>query len=165
MPATNAPLAPCPGKTHMKAISLLFVCFALLAGCASSKSGDVYTRDQARREQTIRMGVVESVREVLMEGTKSGVGTIAGGAIGGIAGSTLGGGKGSAVTAVIGAVVGGLAGAAVEEGVTRKQALEVTVKLDSGQMLAIVQESDPAEFRPGDRVRILSNYGESRVTR
>jgi outer membrane lipoprotein SlyB len=165
VPASNALLAPCPGKTHMKAISLLLVCLAVLAGCASSKSGDVYTRDQARREQTIRMGVVESVREVLMEGTKSGVGTIAGGAIGGIAGSTLGGGKGSAVTAVIGAVVGGLAGAAVEEGVTRKQALEITVKLDSGQMLAIVQEADPAEFRTGDRVRILSNYGESRVTR
>jgi len=149
----------------MKAISLLLVCFTLLAGCASSKSGDVYTRDQARREQTIRMGVVESVREVLMEGTKSGVGTIAGGAIGGIAGSTLGGGKGSAVTAIIGAVAGGLAGAAVEEGVTRKTALEITVKLDNGQMIAIVQEGDPAEFRSGDRVRILSNYGESRVTR
>lgn len=149
----------------MKVLLLIIVSMSLLGGCASSKSGDVYTRDQARREQTVRMGIVESVREVLMEGTKSAVGPAAGAAIGGIAGSTLGGGKGAAVAAVIGAVAGGLAGAAIEEGVTRKQALEITVKLDSGQMIAIVQEADPAEFRPGDRVRILSNYGESRVTR
>ncbi len=149
----------------MKSLFLIFAFMSLLGGCASSKSGDVYTRDQARREQTIRMGIVESVREVLMEGTKSPVGPAAGAAIGGIAGSTLGGGKGAAVAAVIGAVAGGLAGAAIEEGVTRKQALEITVKLDNGSMIAIVQEADPAEFRPGDRVRILSNYGESRVTR
>lgn len=149
----------------MKRLSLLLIAVALLAGCASSKSGDVYSRDQARREQTVRMGLVESVREVTMEGTKSPVGTVAGAAVGGIAGSTLGHGKGSAVTAVIGAVAGGLAGAAIEEGVTRRRALEITVKLDNGQFLAIVQEGDAAEFRPGDRVRLLSTGGETRVTR
>jgi outer membrane lipoprotein SlyB len=149
----------------MKALSLLLVSLALLAGCASSKSGDVYTRDQARREQNIRMGVVESVREVLMEGTKSPVGAIAGAAVGGVAGSTLGSGTGSTIAAVIGAVAGGLAGSAIEEGVTRKQALEITVKMDNGQLIAIVQEGDPLEFRSGDRVRILSSGGESRVTR
>lgn len=149
----------------MKILSLLLLAAALLAGCASSKSGDVYSRDQARREQTIRMGIIESVRPVTMEGTKSAVGPMAGAAVGGIAGSTLGHGKGSAVTAVIGAVAGGLAGAAIEEGVTRRQALEITVKLDNGQFLAIVQEGDAAEFRPGDRVRLLSTGGETRVTR
>ena len=67
----------------MQKILCLLLAVLALAGCASSKSGDVYTRDQARREQTVRMGVVESVREVLMEGTKSPAGTIAGGAVGG----------------------------------------------------------------------------------
>lgn len=152
-------------KSMMKTLSLLLISLALLAGCASSKSGDVYTRDQARREQNIRMGVVESVREVLMEGTKSPVGAIAGAAVGGVAGSTLGGGKGSTIAAVIGAVAGGLAGSAIEEGVTRKQAMEITIKMDNGQLIAIVQEGDPLEFRPGDRVRIISSGGESRVTR
>jgi outer membrane lipoprotein SlyB len=149
----------------MKPLSLLLISLAVLAGCATSKSGDVYTRDQARREQNIRMGVVESVREVLMEGTKSPVGAIAGAAVGGVAGSTLGGGKGSTIAAVIGAVAGGLAGSAIEEGVTRKQAMEITIKMDNGQLIAIVQEGDPLEFRPGDRVRIISSGGESRVTR
>ncbi len=149
----------------IKTLFLLLVSTALLAGCATSKSGDVYSRDQARREQTIRMGVVESVREVQMEGTKSPVGTIAGAAVGGVAGSSLGGGKGSVITAVIGAVAGGLAGSAIEEGVTRKQAMEITVKADNGRLIAIVQEGDPREFRPGDRVRIITSGGESRVTR
>ncbi|UCV07736.1 glycine zipper 2TM domain-containing protein [Dechloromonas denitrificans] len=149
----------------MKTLSLLLLSVILLAGCASSKSGDVYSRDQARREQTVRQGVVESVRAVQMEGTKSPVGTVAGAAVGGIAGSTLGHGKGSAVTAVIGAVAGGLAGAAIEEGVTRRQAMEITVQLDGGRLIVIVQEGDPQEFRPGDRVRVLSSGGESRVTR
>jgi outer membrane lipoprotein SlyB len=152
-------------KTMLKMPVLILIAVASLAGCATSKSGDVYTRDQARREQTIRMGVVESVRGVQMEGTKSPVGTIAGAAVGGIAGSTLGGGRGSSVAAVLGAVAGGLAGSAIEEGVTRKQAMEITVKMDTGQLIAIVQEGDPAEFRGGDRVRIISTGGESRVTR
>jgi outer membrane lipoprotein SlyB len=149
----------------MKILALLLLSVALLAGCASSKSGEVYSRDQARREHTVRMGVVESVRPVQMEGTKSPVGTVAGAAVGGIAGSTLGGGKGSAVAAVLGAVAGGLAGSAVEEGVTRRQAMEITVQLEGGRIIAVVQEGDPQEFRPGDRVRIISSGGESRVSR
>lgn len=136
-----------------------------LAGCAGSRSGSVYSRDQARQEMTVRTGVVESIREVALEGTKSGVGTMAGAAVGGVAGSSVGQGKGQIVGAIIGAVAGGVAGHAIEEGSTRKQAMEITVRLDSGQTIAIVQEGDPAEFRNGDRVRVLSGRGETRVSR
>lgn len=135
-----------------------------LGGCAGGMSGSAYSRDQARKEQTVRMGVVESVREVQIEGTKTPVGTVAGAAVGGIAGSSVGGGTGRSIATVIGAVAGGVAGSAVEEGITRRAGLEITVKLDSGQMVAIVQEADEA-FRPGDRVRIVSGGGVSRVTR
>ncbi len=135
----------------------------LTVACASSNSGNVYKRDDARKVQTVRTGVVESVRTVKLEGTKSPVGTIAGGAVGGIAGSSVGGGRGSAIAAVIGAVVGGLAGSAAEEGITRKDGLEITVKLDGGSMIAIVQEADEA-FSPGDKVRIVENAETSRVT-
>lgn len=149
----------------MKYLGLLFAAVFILAGCASSKSGDVYTRDQARREQSVRMGVVESVRDVQLEGTKSPVGSVAGAAVGGIAGSTIGHGRGSTVGAVLGAVAGGLAGSAIEEGVTRRQAMEITVRTDDGRIIAIVQEGDSRDFRPGDRVRLLSAGGETRVTR
>ena len=149
----------------MKKSKLFLVIFisVFLPACASSNSGSVYKRDDARKVQTVKTGVVESVRSVKLEGTKSPVGTIAGGAIGGIAGSSIGGGRGSAIAAVIGAVAGGIAGSAVEEGVTRKDALEITVKLDGGALIAIVQEADEA-FQPGDKVRIVENADTSRVT-
>jgi len=136
----------------------------LLIGCASSRSGDVYTRDQTRREMNVRTGVVESVREVLMEGTKSGTGTFAGAAVGGVAGSTMGSGKGHIVGAIAGAVLGGLAGNAIEENATKKNALEITVRLDNGQLIAVVQEKGEV-FYAGDRVRVLSGSGSTRVTR
>lgn len=142
-------------------LPILFV--SILAGCATSNSGSVYSRDEARRVQTVKTGTVESVRSVKLEGTKSPVGTIAGGAVGGIAGSTVGGGRGSAIAAVIGAVAGGLAGSALEEVATRKDALEITIKLDGGALVAIVQEADE-QFKAGDRVRIVENGGASRVT-
>jgi len=136
---------------------------ALLAACASSNSGSVYSRDEARKVQTVKTGVIESVRQVKLEGTKSPVGTIAGGAVGGIAGSSVGGGRGSAIAAVIGAVAGGLAGSALEEGVTRKDGVELTVKLDGGGLVAIVQEADEV-FNAGEKVRILESGGVTRVS-
>jgi outer membrane lipoprotein SlyB len=150
----------------MQFSKLLFIALIamFLAACASSNSGSVYKRDDARKVQTVKTGVVESVRTVKLEGTKSPIGTVAGGAIGGIAGSSIGSGRGSAIAAVIGAVAGGLAGSAAEEVVTREDALEITVKLDGGAMIAIVQEADEA-FQPGDRVRIVENADTSRVTR
>ena len=145
--------------------AILLISAVLLAACASNKSGDVYSRDQARREMTVRNGVVESVRVVTLEGTKSQVGTTAGAVVGGVAGSSVGQGKGSVIAAVIGAVAGGVAGSAIEEGATRKQALEITVNLDGGRSLVVVQEALPGEFQPGDRVRVVSGSGETRVTR
>lgn len=143
--------------------AVLVIAVAALAGCAQGLGGGAYTRDEARREQNVRLGVVESVRPVQIEGTRSGIGPAAGAVVGGVAGSTIGGGRGSTVAAVVGAVAGGIAGQAVEEGTTRKNGVEVTVKLNSGALVAIVQEADET-FRAGDRVRILSDGRTSRVT-
>ena len=136
---------------------------SLLNACASSNAGDVYSRDEARKIQTIRKGVVESVRTVKLEGTKTPIGTATGAVIGGVAGSSVGKGKGSAIAAVIGAVAGGLAGSAIEEVATRKDALEITVKLDNGSLVAIVQEATE-KFSPGDSVRLIENGGVTRVS-
>lgn len=141
---------------------LLFVA-AALAGCASGMSGSTYTRDQARQVEDVRMATVESVREVLIEGTKSSVGTAAGAIVGGIGGSNVGGGKGSSVGAVLGAVAGGVAGSAIEEGATRQTATEITVKFDDGKLIAVTQAGDE-KFQPGDRVRILTGSGVTRVS-
>ncbi len=134
-----------------------------LAVCPASTSGGAYTREQTRQAQEVRMGVVESVREVTIEGTKTPIGPAAGAAVGGVAGSEVGGGKGSIVGAIVGAVAGGLAGGAIEEGVTKQKGFEITVKLDNGRLLAVTQAADET-FRPGDRVRVLSGGGVTRVS-
>jgi outer membrane lipoprotein SlyB len=137
---------------------------ATLAACATSNSGDVYSREDARKVQTVRMGVVEGIRQVKLEGTKSPVGTIAGAAVGGIAGSTVGGNdKVTAIATVIGAVAGAVAGAAIEEGITREDGIEITVKLDNGTLIAIVQEATE-KFTPGERVRLIESNGNTRVS-
>ncbi len=102
------------------AAAVLTGIIALLAGgCASSRSGEVYSRDHARQAQTVMMGTVESVKSVTIEGTKTPVGTAAGGVAGGVLGSTVGGGSGRTVATVIGALAGAAAGTAAEEGMTR----------------------------------------------
>jgi len=136
---------------------------ALLFGCAAGTGGKDYTREQARTVQEVQMGMVESVREVNIEGTKTPIGAGAGAVVGGVAGSTVGGGKGSVVGAAVGAVLGGLGGAAAEEGLTRQKGVEITVKLDSGRLIAITQAADES-FQVGDRVRILSGGGTTRVS-
>jgi outer membrane lipoprotein SlyB len=147
-----------------KAFSLAaLTALVLLAGCASSNRGDVYSRGEARKEQTVRLATVESVRPVQIEGTRTPIGTVAGGAIGGIAGSGVGHGRGSSAAAVLGAVGGGLAGAAIEEGVTRKQGVEITVRLENGELRAIVQE-ETDKFVAGQKVRLLSSGGVTRVS-
>jgi outer membrane lipoprotein SlyB len=137
----------------------------ILSGCATGLGGGTYSRDQARQEQTVRTGIVESVREVQIEGTRSMVGAVAGGVAGGIGGSYMGDGTLGALGAVLGAVGGGLLGQAAEEGVTRRKGVEITIKLDNGSLVAITQEVEENEtFKPGERVRILSGGGASRVT-
>jgi outer membrane lipoprotein SlyB len=152
-------------KPGLKIVALSVAAASLfVSGCATrSSSGGVYTSSETRSEQTVRMGVVESVRQVRIEGQQTPVGTIAGGAIGGIAGSNVGGGRGATVGTILGAVAGGVAGTAIERSVMEKKGVEVTVRLENGELRAITQEADE-EFRPGERVRLLSNRGVTRVT-
>jgi len=148
----------------MATLTVVLVSSWLLSGCPASMSGSAYSREQARQTQEVQLGIVQSVRNVQIEGTKSGVGAVGGAALGGLAGHQIGGGTGQIAGAIGGAVLGGVAGAAVEEGVTRRPGLEITVRLDNGRMVAVTQEADEP-FNPGERVRVLTGYdGTSRVT-
>jgi outer membrane lipoprotein SlyB len=151
---------------YAQRIVIILLSAVIVAGCASSRSGSVYTREEARQIQSVRFGILEDARPVLIEGTSGTVGTATGAVIGGIAGSGMGGGRGTAITTVVGAVVGGLLGAAVEEGGTRKPGLELTVRLEnSGQVLAVVQEVAENEvFVIGSRVKVVDNGISTRVT-
>ncbi|MDQ7988576.1 MAG: hypothetical protein REI09_02980 [Candidatus Dactylopiibacterium sp.] len=137
----------------------------LSTGCASRLAGDTYSRSEAQRPITFREGTLLEVRKVRLEGTKTNIGTGTGAVLGGVAGSGVGQGRGAIVGAVLGAVVGGVAGAATEEGITREDAWELTVRLNSGESLVVVQEIGAQDrFVAGERVRVLSSAGKTRVS-
>ena len=148
---------------NIKRISVLLFVAVATAGCASSMSGGAYSRDQVRQVEEVRMATVESVRDIKIEGTKTPIGTAAGTIVGGIAGSNVGAGKGSSIGSVLGAVAGGVVGSAVEEGATRQDGLEITIKFDDGRMIAVAQGADE-KFQPGDRVRVLTGGGVTRIS-
>ena len=93
------------GGTNRKqgeaAVIGLMAFMLLTSGCAPGLGGSSYSRDQARREQNVRMGVVDSVREVQIEGTRSGIGPAAGGLAASPA-ATIGQGRGAAGGTVLG---------------------------------------------------------------
>jgi outer membrane lipoprotein SlyB len=140
-----------------------------MSGCAyNSSSADVYTASQAQREETVRMATIESVRGVKISsnnGQPTGLGTIGGGALGGVAAaSAIGGGNGSIIAGIIGGLAGAVAGNAVENSVAMKNGLEITVRLDNGDLRAITQTANGEVFQAGERVRLLSSGGVTRVT-
>jgi len=149
----------------MKTLVCMLVIMSTLLGCYSNLQGDYYSREDARAVQRVQYGVVEDVRMVVIEGTKSGLGAIAAGAVGGIAGSTVGGGKGKDIATIVGAVAGGVLGSKAEEAATRTQGVEVVVRLEgSGKLIAIVQAfSANDNFSSGDRVRVMTINGNTRV--
>jgi outer membrane lipoprotein SlyB len=144
--------------------SLALTGVVLVSGCAKpSASANVYTYNQAQRDQVMRNGTVVNVRPITIqkEGT-SGAGMVAGGAAGGVVGSTIGGGTGRTLAILGGAVLGALAGDAVEEYVGKKDGLEITVKLDNGETRVIAQEADVA-IMLNQRVQVISGAGPTRV--
>ena len=63
----------------------------------------------------------------------------------------------------MGGVAGAVAGREVEKAATTVKGLEITVDMDSGGALLIVQSDDVA-FVPGERVRVIRGRGdEARV--
>lgn len=135
----------------------------VLGGCAYPAGPADYRGYEVRGEQSVRFGVVESVRDVRITPRDTGVGTAGGAALGMVAGSNVGGGSGQVAGAIGGAILGGIIGQQVERSANERLGVELTVLLDSGKYVAIVQEANEP-FRAGDRVRILSGRGSTRVT-
>jgi len=135
----------------------------LIAGCAYPQGSGDYRGYEVMGEQSVRFGVVETVRDVRIQPRNTGVGSTAGAFIGGIAGSHAGRGTGEIVGAIGGAIIGSIVGNSVERSANELPGVEVTVLLDSGRYIAVVQQGDET-FRAGDRVRVLSGRNTTRVT-
>ena len=145
-------------------LGISLVCFSL-TGCVSGLEGSSYSRSEARQIQQVEFGAVLSTKPVIIEGQRTDWGELSGVIIGGIAGSSVGEGKGQQIATTLGAIGGAVAASVVEEKATRVQGLELTVKMDSGKILSIVQEVDEInQFQKGQRVRILMQGSLARVS-
>jgi len=159
---------------HTRQLITPAVIFAtvLAAGCNSrSSSMPVYDRGQVGQVVSEQSGEVVAVRDVLIQGQRSQAGSTGAGArIGSAAvtGAILGAPE-RAVAAVVGSIAGSAAGARMDD----RLGEEVTVMLEGGRTVVIVQEraTGVAPLAPGERVRLQTGSssglggGNSRVVR
>lgn len=138
----------------------------LLSGCLKELTGSNYDRYETRSLQTIQFGEIVEIENVKVDGTESGVGTAAGAATGGIAASNIGGGRGQGLAVIAGAVAGGLLGNYAERKTTETEALNLTIRLETGGYVSVVQQAEAgSSFQIGDRVKVMSQGRSSRVVR
>lgn len=136
-----------------------------LNGCAPKPSASTFSQSEAGTVMSVQFGTVTAIRTVEIRPGQTRLGTIAGAVIGGAAGSTIGSSTAANVAgAVGGAAAGGAAGSAVQ-GSARTRGVELTLRLDSGESVAVVQPGNPNDYRVGDRVRLIGSAERARVTR
>ncbi len=137
--------------------SFLAGCVLLLAGCTFPSSQPTVARSQVGIVQSLDLGYVLEVRDVIIDGERTVIGVFGGGAIGAAAAHPTGSvGVGEALGQAAAATAGAVVGSAVEEKVTRKRAQELTIQLDNGSTIVVINEIEEAQFRQGDRVQVNS---------
>jgi outer membrane lipoprotein SlyB len=146
-------------------LSLTLLVVGALTACASS-SPDVIQRGDAQRMSQVQDGVVLTVRNVVVDGSQSGIGAGVGGVVGAIGGY---GGSGvqreAQVLGVLAGVAGAAAGNVIERFATKEDAVEILVQLKGGDRRAIVQAKGAEVLAPGDAVIIVTTGGKVRVTK
>ena len=139
----------------LRAVPLTLAVALASAGCATHHStGTNVGRSEARQVQTVQQGVVQSVRVVTIQPDGRNVG-------GAIAGAAVGNAVGGPVATVGGAA----AGSAIQGSAGTQQGLEVTVLLDNGKTVAVVQAGPLDAFRPADKVNVTTSGNTTRVSR
>jgi len=110
--------------------------------------------------QSDRYGTIANLENVQVdEKYKLGVGTAVGAVAGGILGSQVGD---STTATVAGAVLGGLAGTYAESKIKNQNAQQVTVNMNTGGRLTILQPEDN-RLREGMQVRVEGSGENARV--
>lgn len=152
----------------IKKFSLLFAfcsAFSALTACSTTAtSASVYSNAQTGVMQDVQFAEVIGVRNIVIRQNSMDTGQTTGGIIGALAGSEVGKGKGKVVGGVVGAVTGGAIGSLIDRNAEEQTGVELTVKLESGRTVAIVQLAG-ATFKAGEKVKILTTQdGKARVT-
>lgn len=146
------------------AVSLVF-----LSSCASpSETAKLPTVPASIAGKSLRpdTGTVVSIREVVIDGEATLLGRSAGAGVGAAVGQTAGSGDGRILASAGGAVAGAIVGGMVEKELSKVRAQEITIHLDDGPSLVVIQKIEEGGFREGDRVIVVQTMGgEARVSR
>ncbi|GAK15030.1 LOW QUALITY PROTEIN: putative outer membrane lipoprotein Pcp [Vibrio sp. JCM 19053] len=144
---------------------LTITCALVLGGCSSPNPyGDAYGSSDTRKVQQVYYGTVEKVERNHCLYPSNAIGTIAGAAVGGILGSKVGGGSGSDIAAIGGGLLGGYAGSKAAEATAKRNGVNLTIRLEDGKIISIVQEANPNMiFQPGQAVQINVSGNDARV--
>jgi outer membrane lipoprotein SlyB len=132
----------------------------LIACTSTSLSGSSYSRSDARKGYQVESGEVVSVRPVYIHGEATALGRAGGAAVGYAVGRDLI--PKYYTPRAVGGVVGGVVGGEAEKAVTGETGVELTMALENGGTIVIVQDDD-VDFVPGDRVRVLHGNGQTRA--
>lgn len=148
-------------------ISLFVVIALVAAGCADtggSKYGEQAAPvSTAGESESARYGRVTALETVQVDKDhKFGVGTVVGAVAGGILGHQFGGGSGKTLLTIAGTLAGAAAGTAAESKMNKQDAQKVTVQMQSGGTLTIVQPLD-SRLRSGMNVRVTGGGESARV--
>jgi outer membrane lipoprotein SlyB len=151
-------------KTNI-AIALALV-GALGFGCADmgSLSGPRYgDTGGTASTHSDRQGSISSVEYIKVdEDYKLGIGTVVGAVAGGLLGSQIGAGRGATVATIAGAVAGGAGGTVVEGKIKKRDAQRVTVRMQTGGQVTIVQPVD-GRLKTGMSVLVQGSGESARV--
>ena len=113
--------------------------------------------------QSDRSGKITALEVVQVDQNyKFGIGTAVGAVAGGLLGSQIGKGDGSTLGAVLGAAAGAVAGPAVESKMKKQDAQRVTVRMDTGGEVTLVQPFD-SRLKSWMRVRVVGSGESARV--
>lgn len=108
------------------------------------------------QEQQVQIGTVIAVQQVVGRGGSM-IGSLVGAAAAAAVGSRFGGGAGNTIATIGGGLVGLLTGRAVENHYATSNETQVTVKLQYGQVIGVVEKGYP--FSVGEQVQVIHTQG------
>lgn len=144
----------------------VFLAITLAFGCAEmgNLGGPQYGDTTGTvASQTNRNGRITAVEIIKVDaGYKFGIGTAIGAVAGGLLGSQIGSGGGSTAGTVVGAAAGAAAGTYAESKINKIDAQRVTVQMNTGGQVIIVQPVD-SRLRNGMNVMVEGSGETGRV--
>lgn len=146
---------------------ILLMLAALTAACADAGGSQYGERaapvSSAGEPESTRYGRITGLETVQVDKDyKFGIGTVVGAVAGGVLGHQFGGGAGKTLLTIGGALAGAAAGTAAESKMNKQDAQKVTVAMQSGGTITVIQPVD-TRLKNGMNVYVSGGGETARV--